>query len=351
MSFLADPRTQGHSWCKVPPLPVEDPEAPCQARRWHHFDESTCQWARVEPGYSSVQDAPPSRAHELALYTWNVDAGAESPRFRIRSIISHILTSSPSPDVIFLQELTQIAFETVLSDPRIRRGWVLSEGNTATWQNAHFSTVTLLSRSRFGLPQVSRPGGATLGPVWRVRYPSRFARDALCCDVFLPSESSDPAEPQIRVRLVNVHLDSLAIRPSQRPRQIQTVATYLQNAGRGLVAGDFNPVLDEDATLVADNGLVDAWLELRSDEPGFTWGIDGKQRFPPGRLDKVATLGLEPVSIEVMEPSVLSYSALALDPGEPLEGAEPVGYDDDFRGGVPWSDHCGLKCVVRVRPS
>ncbi|CAI4219108.1 unnamed protein product [Parascedosporium putredinis] len=311
------------------PLPVEDPEAPCQARRWHHFDESTCQWARVEPGYSSVQDAPPSRARELALYTWNVDAGAESPRFRIRSIISHILTSSPHQT----------------------RGWVLSEGDTATWQNAHFSTVTLLSRSRFGLPQASHPGGATLGPVWRVRYPSRFGRDALCCDVFLPSGSSDPAEPQIRVRLVNVHLDSLAIRPSQRPRQIQTVAAYLQNAGHGLVAGDFNPVLDEDATLVADNGLVDAWLELRSNEPGFTWGIDGKQRFPPGRLDKVATLGLEPVSIEVMEPSVLSYSALALDPGEPLDGAEPVGYDDDFRGGVPWSDHCGLKCVVRVRPS
>jgi len=42
--------------------------------------------------------------------------------------------------------------------------------------------MTLVSGSRLTDPQ-----NAALGPIWRVKYPSRFERDALCCDILLPS--------------------------------------------------------------------------------------------------------------------------------------------------------------------
>ncbi|KAF4456289.1 Endonuclease Exonuclease phosphatase family [Fusarium albosuccineum] len=162
------------------------------------------------------------------------------------------------------------------------------------------------------------------GPVWRVNFPSRFDRDALCCDVYVSSPSSDNPSKPSRLRLVNVHLDSLAIQPSKRPEQLSIVADMLRDAGQGLVAGDFNPVLPEDSTLVENNGLVDAWVQVHGSMSGFTWGIDGKQRFPPSRLDKVAMLGLQPYRIEVMHPGIIQEA-------------------EDYT--VPWSDHSGLECT------
>lgn len=80
------------------------------------------------------------------------------------------------------------------------------------------------------------------------------------------------------------------------------MSEFLHCAGRGLVAGDFNPVLDEDALLITSNGLTDAWTALRPGELGYTWGVDGKERYPPKRMDKVALLGLQPRCIEIFEP-------------------------------------------------
>ncbi|KAJ4259656.1 hypothetical protein NW762_007586 [Fusarium torreyae] len=181
--------------------------------------------------------------------------------------------------------------------------------------------MMLLSKDRFT--------SSNLGPSWRVKFPSRFGRDALCCDIFVPSLSSpaDTSTKTSQLRLINVHLDSLPIQPSKRPEQLSTVAGLLREAGQGLVAGDFNPVLPEDDSLVQGNGLVDAWVELHNSQPGFTWGVDGKQKFPAGRLDKVAMLGLRPVNIEVLHPDTV--------------------FGEDGRT-VPWSDHSGLKCTFNL---
>lgn len=199
--------------------------------------------------------------------------------------------------------------------------------DSKNWGGHSFATMTLLSRTRFS-------GGAKIGPVWRVKFQSKFGRDALCCDIFLPSpnvESASGEAEEKRVRLVNVHLDSLGIIPSCRPHQLDIVASSLRSAERGVVAGDFNPVLPEDKTLVEENGLVDAWQELRKREDGFTWGIDGKQAYPPIRMDKVALLGLVARDIEVMDPGTVM---------------EPQ--DTQQEGGrvVPWSDHSGLRCTL-----
>ncbi|OBT77035.1 hypothetical protein VF21_02928 [Pseudogymnoascus sp. 05NY08] len=227
-------------------------------------------------------------------------AGEALPQSRTSAILSHLSNLNPSPDIIFLQEVSRPSLEFLLGDERIRDAWFSSEMNSKNWGGYSFATVTLLSKARFS-------GSARIGPVWRVNFQSKFGRDALCCDIFLPTlgSASGEGEDEERVRLVNVHLDSLAVVPSCRPHQLATMASTLRSAERGLVAGDFNPVLPEDKTLVEENGLVDAWQELRDGEDGFTWGIDGKQAYPPNRMDKVALLGLVVRDIEVMDPGTV----------------------------------------------
>jgi hypothetical protein len=48
-----------------------------------------------------------------------------------------------------------------------------------------------------------------------------------------------------------------------------------------LVAGDYNPVLDDDDALVERDGLADAWtvLHFEDETPGYTWGLMGRPRF------------------------------------------------------------------------
>lgn len=298
---------------------------------WHEFNPSTRKWSSVDATPSRLPP-PISQAtdhdEDLVLATWNIDAGEVLPQLRTSAILSHLSNLSPSPDIIFLQEVSKPSLEFLLGDERIREAWFSSEMDSKNWGGQIFATMTLLSKTRFS-------GRSRIGTVWRVKYNSRYERDALCCYIFLPSpslESASGEEGEKRVRLVNVHLDSLARVPSYRPHQLGIVASSLRSAECGLVAGDFNPVLPEDETPVEENGLVDAWQGLRKGEDGFTWGIDGKQTYPPKRMDKVALLGLVARDIEVMDPGTI---------------VEPGGEDVGQGGGrlLPWSDHSGLRCT------
>ncbi|KFX86093.1 hypothetical protein O988_09771, partial [Pseudogymnoascus sp. VKM F-3808] len=306
---------------------------------WYEFSSSTQKWSCVDTT-SSKHLLPTSHDTNLTLATWNIDAGESFSELRTSAILSHLSNLTPLPDIIFLQEVSRPSLSFLLGDERIRKDWFSSEMDSKNWAGQNFATMTLLSKARFS-------EGARIGLVWRVKYKSKYGRDALCCDIFLPPPNPGLAsgeEGETRVRLVNVHLDSLGIVPSYRPGQLSTVASSLRIAGRGLVAGDFNPVLPEDKTLVEENGLVDAWQELKQAEDGFTWGIDGKQAYPPIRMDKVALLGLVVRDIEVMDPGTV------VDPGRRDDlrgiGGGPA-QDTEQRGGrlVPWSDHSGLRCT------
>jgi tyrosyl-DNA phosphodiesterase 2 len=124
---------------------------------------------------------------------------------------------------------------------------------------------------------------------------------------------------------VNVHLDSLPIHPSFRPEQLSIVAKYLETAGRGIVAGDFNPVLPEDEGILPDNGLIDSWTYLYPQEAGFTWGYLNDKPFPPSRLDKVAMLNVKPESMRILQMASIMYEDKVLD----------------------FSDHLGLSCTFK----
>lgn len=108
--------------------------------------------------------------------------------------------------------------------PWLREYWYASDADTTNWGKQAFASMTLVLRSRLTVPE-----HAALSPIWRVKYPSRFERDALCGNIFLPCRRT--ANSPLRVRLVNVHLDSLPTNPSLRPRQLSIVTNYLRTAG------------------------------------------------------------------------------------------------------------------------
>ncbi|PKY00078.1 hypothetical protein P168DRAFT_313592 [Aspergillus campestris IBT 28561] len=268
MSVFSQLRNRVLEWRHGIPLPASETNVSPIFQSWHQFDTSFNKWLPLdkpqEPSQeSSSADTTPAEYSKLVLATWNVDAGAPDSATRISSIISHLKASVPPVNIIFLQEVSRTALSTILATPWVREHWYSSEADTTNWGVRPFATMTLVSRSKLR--------DNTLGPIWRVKYPSRFERDALCCDVFLPSpkSGSESASPS-RVRLMNVHLDSLPIQPSKRPIQLSIIASYLRAAGRGLVAGDFNPVLPEDNALIGTNELKDVWVELRPEEDGFT---------------------------------------------------------------------------------
>ena len=329
-------------WYNVP-LPTDAGAMPV-FQSWYRFNPDSQTWTPFDCEHitarekgSTEEEFEPAHDSRLVLITWNVDATASAPNARISSIISHLESVIPQVDVIFLQEVSRPALSTLLAIPWLRYHWYLSEVDTIDWGSSQsFKNVTLVSRSRLSTTHL------TLGPIWRVNYPSHFRRVALCCDIILPlskqtQTQSCSASPQSspnyhpRIRLINVHLDSLPIQPSLRPIQLSTTASYLRAAGHGLVAGDFNPVLPADDTLISNNGLVDAWKKLHPDEDGFTWGIDRNQPFPPNRLDKVAIVAVKAHGIKVVPPGTCMATS------NQLKGQEQERQ-------ISWSDHSGLLC-------
>ncbi|KAJ5405244.1 hypothetical protein N7465_006528 [Penicillium sp. CMV-2018d] len=336
MDIYAHVRTSIMSWKSDTPLPTDIPTDP-KFQSWHQFNQSSQQWNPVSANENTEPPhATDDTSSNLVLLTWNIDALSEKTQERVTELLTFITELNTNVDIIFLQEVSQRALRLILSHERIRASWFSSEHENTPCRHS-FTTMTLVSKTRFGSRHSSEMSRFALGPVWRVDFPSHFRRDVLFCDLFVPS-STDASTT--RVRLANVHLDSLPIRPSHRPRQLSIVSSFLRSAGCGLVAGDFNPVLDEDAALIETNGLTDVWMALRPEEPGYTWGADGKQRFPPNRMDKVAMLGLEARGIEILE---------ARRVGE-LEGQQDTRSDaniPDSEQSEPaalWSDHHGLLC-------
>ncbi|OIW23794.1 Endonuclease/Exonuclease/phosphatase family protein [Coniochaeta ligniaria NRRL 30616] len=321
------------------PLPADTADSPVIFQQWHAFDDTKGQWSPIDTELTQSEISSHTQPIEntnssgnLVLLTWNVDGPSDAPTPRISAIMSRILDRTPTVNIIFLQEVTRAALSFITADSRIRKSWFLSHVNANGWEGNQYKSLTLLARSKFG-QNYERPTRAALDSVWRIKYPSLFGRDGLCCDVFVPScpsasSSEGPVSADMRVRLVNVHLDSRKTHQARR-RQVSVVSSFLRCVGRGVVAGDFNAVQAEDETLIEDCGLMDAWTGLHHEEPGFTWGVDGKQRHPQARLDKVATVGLSVKHIEVVHPGFVTVPGAA--------GEEELT--------VPWSDHSGLICT------
>ena len=276
----------------------------------------------------------------LSLTSWNIDAFSSRAVSRAKLILGHILEGPKSPDIIFLQEVTPIVCASLLDDARVRAAFLATDAEDQTsFEKVPFATMTLLSRARFASGLDSRKEGYGIeggekfmfGRVSRVTLPSKYERDALCVDII------PPTAPGTVFRLINVHLDSLWDTLHYRAQQLEILANVLREpgCGGGIIAGDFNAISPEDDGLINKNKLVDAWVALhgRADPDGATWGVGVERRhgLGPGRLDKVATMGLKAKKIEVLRPGLIEV---------PKPGEKPVE--------IPWSDHCGLRCTFTI---
>lgn len=170
-----------------------------------------------------------------------------------------------------------------------------------------------------------------LGRVSRVMLPSLYRRDALCVDIIPPDA------PGTVFRLMNVHLDSLRNALPYRMQQMEILAKDLREPGcsGGIIAGDFNAINPEDDGLVDKNELIDAWVALhgKAGPDGHTWSVGVKRwdGLAPGRLDKVAMMGLKAEEMEILLPGRIEV---------PRPGKKSLE--------IPWSDHCGLRCVLAI---
>ncbi|KAF6831908.1 endonuclease exonuclease phosphatase family protein [Colletotrichum musicola] len=285
---------------------------------------------------------------ELSIVTWNVNARADHQDRRLTAIFSRLLEWPPVPDVIFLQEVNmKTFFSAILGDDRIRADWLSSEGDASRWQGREFMTITLLSKECFKFPNPTPgfdPATCILGRVSRIKFSSRCGRDALCAEVLVPSQRSLNYH---HVQLLNVHLDS---QPplgdgraiwNRRHHQLFVAAGVLHNKHHGLVAGDFNGMSPEEEKSIEDMRLSDAWKYLHGDDdPGYTWFIEGNTAFLPKRRDRVATLGLKVLDMQIIHPGNIDDKTAA------EKKADNYNPDDNKR--VPWSDHSGLRCTFML---
>jgi tyrosyl-DNA phosphodiesterase 2 len=323
--MLSQMRTHIKSWWQQTPLPTNT--ATPSFQKWHNFDQD--RWMPFVSVSTSRSGTRYQWAGSFRLVSWNVNADALLPKSRMSALLEVIKTTGAA-NVVFLQEVSREALTALLEKPWIQQDWYISDTNATTFGSQKFISITLVSKLWVATD------GILLGAIWRISLPSRFGRDALCCDLILNSSSKQTSgRSSFRIRLINVHLDSLPINPSLRSHQISIGASYLSAAGRGIIAGDFNPVLPEDDDLVRTNNLTDAWAHLHPTDPGHTWGVYGEQCFPPNRLDKVALCNLTPLGMGVLQTSELRFYNVktTVDVTEP--GSE-----------AHFSDHFGLWCDV-----
>jgi tyrosyl-DNA phosphodiesterase 2 len=318
-------RTHMKSWWQQTPLPTTTTTPSFQ--KWHNFDQE--RWMPFSSDKTSRLGIRHQWAGSFRLVSWNVNADALLPKSRMSALLQVIKTTGAA-DVVFLQEVSREALTALLEESWIQQNWYISDVNVSAFGNQKFISITLVSK-----PWVATDG-ILLGAIWRTSLPSRFGRDALCCDLILNSSSKHTSgRSAFRIRLINVHLDSLPINPSLRPHQLSIGALYLRTAGCGIIAGDFNPVLPEDDDLVRTNNLTDAWAQLHPNDPGHTWGVYGEQSFPPNRLDKVALFNLTPSDMGILRTSEVGFIG------------EKTSVDVTKSGSkAHFSDHFGLWCDV-----
>ncbi|KAG7451678.1 uncharacterized protein BT62DRAFT_442136 [Guyanagaster necrorhizus] len=239
-------------------------------------DYSMKTWTLLDD-YSPVPHLLPDLPLAMTIVSWNVNFVANVvARERLRCALEHIrrvVSLYPHPCCILLQEIRGPGFQTILSTDWIQNCFFVIPQSEATDDNG-YGCVTLISNN---LPLVG---------AWSLPFPSEMNRSAILTDLLF---ASGPGRPPVKVRLANVHLESLSSGAGARVIQLNITAERLRDVGVdfGIVGGDMNAISNSDKVLPESCGLVDSWKGAEYDESGFTWGYQPTSRFPPGRLDKI----------------------------------------------------------------
>ncbi|OQO03727.1 hypothetical protein B0A48_10392 [Cryoendolithus antarcticus] len=247
---------------------------------FHLYDSSASQWF----AHTSTARQLPTSAEitHLELFSWNIDFMLPFGDSRMGAALAHLqsliskLPESTAP-VIFLQECTPSDLRLLASTPWIQQSFAVTDLENSMWANGHYGTTTLISRK------------CPVQQVFRVHFSAtNQERDGLFADLLLNDQ-------QI-FRLCNAHLESLALKPPLRPKQMELIAAHLHSPSIpfALVAGDFNAIEPFDRSLHTDTKLTDAFLSLggvEDTEEGYTWGQQAathlREQFGCSRMDKI----------------------------------------------------------------
>ncbi|KAJ7592428.1 Endonuclease/exonuclease/phosphatase [Mycena floridula] len=279
----------------------------------------------------SIDDfSPASPCPEISLISWNIDFMRPMVKARMTLALQYLRTqlkttpgsksslrsTSLLPCCILLQEVDSDAFPTILADKWVRDNFFVVPGE---WQGQSYGNVTLVSRN---LRVVASSC---------LDFPtSTMGRNAIIVDLAVDSGSSRGNSSKRRIRIANVHLESLPDGSKNRVSQLKSTSQVLKapEIALGLVAGDMNAIGDSDVKLPESFGLTDAWTGDEDAEVGFTWGWQPKSRFPPGRLDKICY-------------HVATH--------EPIRVSSPIRIGVGLKHGAGWvSDHYGLMSTISL---
>ncbi|KAK0498728.1 Endonuclease/exonuclease/phosphatase [Armillaria luteobubalina] len=210
----------------------------------------------------------------MTIISWNVNFMAYVVE-RLRCALEHMRSivvrpsSHPHPCCVLLQEVTGPGFQTLLSTDWIQSHFSVIPQAEATDEDG-YGCVTLISNN---IP---------FSETWSLPFPSEMRRSAIFTDLLF---ASGPGLPPVKVRLANVHLESLPSGAKARAVQLNLTAERLHDVGVdfGIVGGDMNAISHSDHALPEACGLVDTWKGANNDKSGLTWGYQPTNRFLPGR--------------------------------------------------------------------
>ena len=240
--------------------------------------------------------APLVLPSSFRIVTWNISFDTPNERTRMITALDHLRDEilrcpdgQPHPRcVILLQEANPTSLQALLEHSWVREHFLIAPVKSSAWPMSAYGNATLVSRD---IP-VTSAQLVDFGP-----YDSVMGRHALIVDLRLHTQpkpgdqtGEEPPSPrEVTVRIANVHLESLPMGVSFRPLQLKTTARLLRGNGiyAGIVAGDMNAIMPNDADIHQDALLLDAWPDGDEDESGFTWGYQPRSKFPSGRLDKI----------------------------------------------------------------
>ncbi|KAF9563256.1 hypothetical protein CPC08DRAFT_706185 [Agrocybe pediades] len=220
---------------------------------------------------------------QLRIITWNIDFLSDRHEERLdealRYIEEDVLRSKedgePEPCCILLQEVHAKVLPYLLRNEWIQRWFMVTPIEPRRWpEGQDYGNVTLVARS------------LDVTECFILHYgPSVMGRTAICVNVKLTFPGTDD---KAVVAVVNTHLESLPPGGAVRPKQLDLCSRFLRRTGihGGVIAGDMNAILPVDATIGKRLELKDSWRK-GDIEIGNTWGYQGNDGFPNGRLDKV----------------------------------------------------------------
>ena len=241
------------------------------------------EWKPTSSMLSTDSQRATTTLSTISILSWNIDFMIPNTSERMQAALDHvedIITNISKPTVIMFQEMLVVDLKLIQDSSWIRQRFNITDINTANWTGGYYGTCTLIDKR---LP---------INRVFRIHYgDTKMERDGLFVDLTFDNQL---------VRVCNTHLESLAIDPPLRPKQLAVAAKAMHSpvVAASILGGDLNAIQDFDKSLHTENNLKDAYLEtggLEGAEEGMTWGQQARKsqrkQYGLSRMDKILYCG------------------------------------------------------------